>query len=273
MLGVFQIGEVPSRPLTIDVSGSAGLLDLSDYSAVTIEATPALPAHVITTADPGRVQLDFTAPFTLAGEYEFRIKLTTAGGRVDYTPYIPFAVTDETTEAILSTDDAYRITAGGTVTTEQLLKAQQLVALVLDRDITDEGWLSRISTDDTRRLKAAIAFWAADPSHLLLSYPSNVSSISTGDQSVSFFNTSYGDSVAVPVKAALALRRLSWMRTPRTIHTRPAKHNWRGYDSACEPALEPGVVWWPEDRRTLDGILPAYETYILESTPSMPGDE
>lgn len=140
--------------------------------------------------------------------------------------------------SIFSTADVEKAT-GRSVTVEDLVRAVGIVGTYINRDIEEE-WYSTLSVADQRRLRNAIAWQSLVPES---NYPIGVSSISSGDQSISFND----DTVQYLHPLALkCIEGLSWRRCRTTFTTRrpgdPGKI-WTQENAFMNPVIYPDRTW------------------------------
>jgi hypothetical protein len=246
---IFYKGEQPSDPLIVTVRDDAGNpVSLSDVSSVEFTGDP-LPAGTagINNASQGKVQYTFSAPFTAASDLTLQIKMTDDVAGIDYSaPFVIRVLDPADTSPTLVTPPQVEVTTGSSVTQSQVVRAQGLVSLVVGRDLSDADWYAGLSQSDQFWLKTGISYQAAsmadqDRSSIVVPYAPGVSTLRTGDQTVTYSagGGSVGELASLASSARLALKRLSWMSGSRTVHALPFLG-----EARCEPVLWYEVAAW-----------------------------
>lgn len=228
----FYVGEQPSDPLVVTVTEPDGTpRDLTGVTAVSFvgDLLPAGAATVNNAAE-GKVQYDFSAPFTVAQNLRVQVRMVTAGDS-DYSA--PFTISVQNPEDALATIVTPAQAEGWTgvsVSESDVVKAQGLVCLVVGRDLTDADWLLTVSDQDMFWLKQAVAWQSAEHPEggtitVPLPYVPGASSIANGDVSISFRDDSQSELANLAGNATLAIKRLSWMRPVRSVSATPFLYN------------------------------------------------
>lgn len=217
----FYVGEQPIDPIVVTVSDRK-----LDGLVPSLVGDIDLPAHTVSIKDSakGQVSVVFTAPFTVAASVSVQVKLTNTAGEADLTDPFVIQVKDPAFGAaftLLSPAQAEGIT-DTPVTGAQLLKAQALIGLFVDRDLDDPLALTRMRSKDLRLLRLAVAWQSsiAGADQLAANLPPGVTAVTDGDISMTFGGKNGGSvelgSMLAPL-ARIAVSRLSWMGM-RSIH-------------------------------------------------------
>lgn len=233
MAVVFYVGEQPSDPLVVTVTEADGVTprNLTGVGSVSFVGDP-LPAGTAAVADAltGKVQYDFSAPFTEAENLQLQVKMTT-GSDSDYSQ--PFTVSVQNpadTLATVVTPAQVEAWTNVSVSQGDVVRAQGLICLVVGRDLTDTVWLADVSNQDTFWLQQAVAWQAAehpqnDAPLILLPYVPGASSIANGDVSISYRDDSGDELSTLAANAKMAVKRLSWLRPVRSMSATPFLSN------------------------------------------------
>jgi hypothetical protein len=215
-VGPFQVGERPSRPLTIRVLDDP-VEDLTLFTTLTVEGIG--PGTIdVDPADRTRILFTPDGPFTTAGVLVGRVRMGTAD-TVDYSSEFTVEVLDspaadpDAPAPLVTPDEVYRYTTL-TVSGPDVVRAQALLAARLDRDLYDAEWVAGLSDADRRRLRTAVAWQAGEPAPDPGGGGMVVTSFSEGDRSVTVQNVT-GDPPAVRLHpmTEIVIGRLSWRRT------------------------------------------------------------
>lgn len=245
----FYVNERPSDPLVVTVTQADGVTprDLTAVSSVALVGD-VLPAGTtsVNNAALGKVQYDFTAPFTEAANLLLQVKLTT-GVDIDYSA--PFTISVQNagdTVVPIVTPAAVEATTGVSVSGVDVVRAQGFVGLVVGRDLTDVAWLLTVSTRDQFWLRQAIAWQASEhPADSVvavsLPYIPGASSITNGDVSISYRDDSSGELANLCANARLAVNKLSWLRPVRSVSATPFLANRGPQPSTWVPMTRAGT--------------------------------
>lgn len=239
----YYVGDEAPSPLAVNVKRSDGSpFDLTPYEEVTVEGD-GLPdgATTVLDAPAGRVQRTFDEGFAEAGNLQIRLKLLDAGGTVDYTDPMTLPVhdpgPDEAMPQLVTTDQVEAIT-GVLVSSDDIIQAQNVIALAVGIDLSDPDWVATLSAADQYWLALAVAYQSTttaggDDAASAASAPfglapiPGVASVKAGDVQVVYdkSGTSQGATAALlsslHPNAQLAIRRLSWLGAVRTLHATP----------------------------------------------------
>lgn len=225
----FYVGERPTTPLVVTVRNDDGTVkDLTSYGSVELVGDE-LPSGTasIANAVQGKVQYDFNAEFTTAESLTVQVKMI-AGSAADYSSPITISVLDVADAGtLLVTAVQVEATTNVSVTQSDVVRAQNLVSLVVGRDLGDAEWYSDLWSSDQFWLKGAVSWEAADlrekanAGSFQMPYVPGASSISNGDVSVSFSSSDEAANGVIGANAAMAIRRLSWMQPMRSIQAKP----------------------------------------------------
>ncbi len=229
----YYVGDESPSSLIVHVTRTDGsVLDLSPYETVTVEGDQ-LPegASTVLDATTGLVQRDFDTGFVESGRLMLRVRLETAL-TTDFSDPILLDVydpgPDETVPPVMSTDAVEAIT-GVLVSEDQVVQAQNEVSLAIGADVSDELWLDSLSSQDVFWLRLAIAYQAAAVAKVAgggaggFSFPPGVTSVRNGDVTVTLGagGATSQTLASLTPSAALAVGRLSWMASVRTLHAAP----------------------------------------------------
>jgi hypothetical protein len=230
MAVVFYVGEQPSDPLVVTVTESDGVTprDLTGVGSVAFVGDP-LPAGTAAVADAleGKVQYDFSAPFTEAENLRLQVKMTT-GSDIDYSQ--PFTVSVQNpNDALVTIVSPAQVEAWTNVSVSNgdVVRAQGLICLVVGRDLTDVDWIDEdVSNQDLFWLQQAVAWQASEHPEdgtikVALPYVPGASSIANGDVSISYREDSQSELANLASNTLLAIKRLSWMKPVRSVSATP----------------------------------------------------
>jgi hypothetical protein len=226
----FYVGEQPSDPLVVTVTEADGVTprDLTGVGSVSFVGDP-LPAGTaaIANAVEGKVQYDFSAPFTEAENLRLQVKMST-GADADYSGVFTVSVQNPAdTLATIVTPMQVEAWTSVSVSNTDVVRAQGLICLVTGRDLTDQDWLdSNVSNQDLFWLQQAVAWQAAEHPEdgtitVALPHVPGASSISNGDVSISYREDNQSELANLASNATLAIKRLSWMRPVRSVSATP----------------------------------------------------
>lgn len=175
-MGPFQVGQIPSRPVAINVYQADGVTpwDLTVYSSVNMIVTAPGEVNVAasamgTTSVPGspvnQIILQWNtnaSPFASAGLYRYEFELDGPGHVKEWTQSGYFEVdTQQGSDAATSwstIDQTLQVT-GTLVTPEELLMAQGIIELVTKRRYSDTI-NNRIRARDEEWLSLAVSYQA-----------------------------------------------------------------------------------------------------------------
>jgi hypothetical protein len=154
----FYVGERPVDPVIWDTGR-----DLTGLTPSLVG--DALPAATVVVHDAaaGQVAISFTAPFTQVGVFTVQVRLARGTGEADLTDTVQFRVLDPAQTGaftVINPGSVEGIT-GQSVSGPNVLQAQSLISLLVDRDLTDATVLAAINARDTALLRQAIAWQAA----------------------------------------------------------------------------------------------------------------
>lgn len=248
---VFYVGEQPTAPFIITVRDDETLevIDLTDYDSVEVTGD-GLPDGVSSIADAegGRVQYVFSEPFEESGVIDIVVRLLEGEAGVDLSHPGSIRVDDPATEGtytVISPTDAEKVT-GVSVSRSQLLMAQGLIGLIIDRDLSDGDVVTSFSTNDQRRLRQAVAWQSTvDPTSATVNVPAGATSISTGDVSISFGDgNTFGAFGSLHMFAQSAINTLSWRSGIRSIRLGPNTGT-RRYNPFLNAGVSDDHPWLP----------------------------
>lgn len=222
----FYLGEQPSEPLVVTVRDDAGNpRDLSDVTAVEFVGGD-LPAGdaAVSNAAAGKVQYDFSAPFTVAENLRLQVKLTTPEG-TDYSAPFTLAVLDPADATVTIVTPA-QVEAWTTTSVSEgdVVRAQGLISLAVGKDLSDPLEMAELRDRDVFWLKQATSWQAAahpEGATVTLPYVPGASSIANGDVSISYFEDGASELSNLAANAKLALKRVSWLRPVRSVSATP----------------------------------------------------
>jgi hypothetical protein len=212
----FYVGERPVDPVIWDTGR-----DLTGLTPSLVGDTLPAATVVVHDAAAGQVAISFTAPFTQVGVFTVQVRLARGTGEADLTDTVQFRVLDPAQTGaftVINPGSVEGIT-GQSVSGPNVLQAQSLISLLVDRDLTDATVLAAINARDTALLRQAIAWQAASANGSVLDMhiPTGATGVSTGDLSLSFGGVGITAFTSLDPVAKLALSKLSWMGT-RSIH-------------------------------------------------------
>lgn len=224
----YYVGDQAPSPLILHVKRSDGsIIDLTPYTTVVVEGDDLPPGDTtVLDAEAGIVQRTFDEGFTSAGMLFLRVRLE-SGGFVDYTDPAELPVLDPRPNVTLMvTTGQVEAYTGVAVSENDVAQAQSLVGLVTGRNLGDASWLSSIAAQDLFWLQQAVAWQAAehpegDGLSVALPYVPGASSITNGDVSISYRDDAGDELATLAANARLAIRRLSWMRSVRSVSATP----------------------------------------------------
>ena len=244
----YYVGERPSDPLVVTVTEPDGVTprDLTGVTSVQFVGDP-LPAGTAAIADAltGKVQYDFSAPFTDAENLRVQVRMN-EGTDVDYSK--PFTISVQNVLdalATIVTTSQVEAWTGVSVSLGDINKAQGLICLTVGRDLTDVNWLDGVSNQDMFWLQQAVAWQAAEhPADstitVALPYVPGASSIANGDVSISFRDDSQSELSNLASNALMAVKRLSWMKPVRSVSATPFLTNRPTQPSTWVPMTRTG---------------------------------
>jgi hypothetical protein len=179
--------------------------------------------------DQGRIRYTFTSPFTKAGRVCLRVRLERTGQDIDFTPWFSIDVLDNMPAAIITSDEAYFI-ASEPVSAASLYRAQVVIGLIINRDMSDADWFTGLSNRDKQRLRTAVAFQAlyvtqGSGSPDLVGVKSVIVGSRLGGESITWQDGMTTEDYLLSPLASMALRKLSWLRSSRTLKAKPVGYN------------------------------------------------
>jgi tRNA(Leu) C34 or U34 (ribose-2'-O)-methylase TrmL len=213
-IGSFALNEQPSAPVYIDVSETTLPHPLQDYAELELESTPDAPLSTPTVVNSNEFYFTFTLPLSEPGVFWFRLKATHSAG-VDYTSWLSYEVLPDPSTLLVSEQQAYLITTKPVSATE-LFNAQAKIANLLGQELSTDpdSWFDQQLASDKRRIRSAIAFFAADTS---VSNPPGVKAATYDGASVTYADPPATGVMEIPPLVLLQLNQLSWNKRKKTI--------------------------------------------------------
>jgi len=165
-MSTFKVGEQPTQPLVLTVKRDGTPVDLSQYQTVTFDGDlPFGSTEVLTQTggNVGKIMRVFSEPFEESGIKRFRVAMSNGGaGGPDYSDWVYITVESNLGySSLIDTNDASSYT-GTEVSDSDIMKAVVLCGIYIDRDLTDQTWLAKLSTRNLDRLRKGVAWEAAN---------------------------------------------------------------------------------------------------------------
>lgn len=216
----FWVGEQPTDPMIVTVLDADGTArDLTEYDSITFIGDP-LPAGAasINNAALGRVQYDFSAPFTTAGSLVIQVQLDDDGTDLS-SPFTIEVKEFVTHEDLRVTPSQVWATTNVSVSDDQIARAQNDIILFTGVPLNDDEVWDDLSASYQGWYSLAIGYqaaWRTEGGSGTLNVP-NAKTVKSGDVTITWGSAVTTTQIELAPLARVALSRIN----SRTLHATP----------------------------------------------------